>query len=437
MRITKLSKKQKCLMKWAFMEDTRNQFKAIVCDGAVRSGKTVCMVTAFLLWAQRYFDGQNFGICGKTVASAERNIILPAQDSDDLRAFFKLAYRKSDHVLVVKGNGHENRFYVFGGKDESSYSLIQGITLAGVLFDEVALMPKSFVDQGIARTLSIPESKLWFNCNPESPGHWFYKEWVCQPEEKNALHLHFRMEDNPIMTREAIADAERMYTGVFYDRYIRGLWVAAEGVIYQEFAASLAPGRDDRFRWPDGKPLSPWRVIVGVDFGGNGSKHAFVATGVLPGFAGCAILQSKRCEATTPDALNQEFLYFCGAVFARWKHIEAVYCDSAEQVLIRGIRTAARSTPLAWLAGKIHNAAKTQIVDRIRLTSALMSCGRLWYLPEAATARDALASALWSGKHPGKDERLDDGSTDVDTLDAFEYTIERDFKRYLRLGAGA
>ena len=106
-------------------------------------------------------------------------------------------------------------------------------------------------------------------------------------------------------------------------------------------------------------------------------------------------------------------------------------------MLIRGIWTAARSTPLAWLAGKIHNAAKTQIVDRIRLTSALMSCGRLWYLPEAATARDALASALWSGKHPGKDERLDDGSTDVDTLDAFEYTIERDFKRYLRLGAGA
>ena len=251
------------------------------------------------------------------------------------------------------------------------------------------------------------------------------------------LHLHFTMEDNLALPAKIRERYEGLYSGVFYDRYIRGLWVAAEGVIYQEFAASLAPGRDDRFRWPESKPLSPWRVIVGVDFGGNGSKHAFVATGVLPGFAGCVILQSKRCEATTPDALNQELLDFCGAVFARWKHIEAVYCDSAEQVLIRGIRTAARSTPLAWLAGKIHNAAKTQIVDRIRLTSALMSCGRLWYLPEAATARDALASALWSGKHPGKDERLDDGSTDVDTLDAFEYTIERDFKRYLRLGAGS
>lgn len=235
MRIEKLSKKQKRLMKWAFMPSTRERYKAIVCDGAVRSGKTICMVTAFILWAMRYFDGQNFGICGKTVASAERNIIVPAQEIDDLTTFFQLRYRKSDHVLVVSGNGRENRFYVFGGKDESSYALVQGITLAGVLLDEVALMPKSFVDQAIARTLSIPASKLWFNCNPESPGHWFFKEWVQQPEEKNALHLHFRMEDNPIMTPEAIADAERMYSGVFYQRYILGLWVAAEGRIYDCF----------------------------------------------------------------------------------------------------------------------------------------------------------------------------------------------------------
>lgn len=250
MRIEKLSSKQKRLMKWAFTPSTRERYKAIVCDGAVRSGKTICMVTAFILWAMRYFDGQNFGICGKTVASAERNIIVPAQEIDDLTAFFQMRYRKSDHALVVSGGGKENRFYIFGGKDESSYALVQGITLAGVLLDEVALMPKSFVDQAIARTLSIPESKLWFNCNPESPGHWFYQEWVQKPEDKNALHLHFRMEDNPIMTPEAIADAERMYSGVFYQRYILGLWVAAEGVIYKDFAASIGAGGDNRFLWP-------------------------------------------------------------------------------------------------------------------------------------------------------------------------------------------
>ena len=235
MRIEKLSAKQKRLMKWAFTPSTREKYKAVVCDGSVRSGKTICMVTAFILWAMRNFDGHNLGICGKTVASAERNIVIPAQEVEDLTAFFRLYYRKSDHVLVVSGNGRENRFYIFGGKDESSYALIQGITLAGILFDEVALMPQSFVDQGIARTLSIPESKLWFNCNPESPGHWFYREWIQQPEKKQVLHLHFRMEDNPIMTPRAIADAEAMYTGVFYQRYILGLWVAAEGRIYDCF----------------------------------------------------------------------------------------------------------------------------------------------------------------------------------------------------------
>lgn len=238
MQIKMLSVKQKLLMKWAFMPSTREKYKAIVCDGAVRSGKTIGMIAAFILWAMRNFNGQNLGICGKTVASTERNIIVPVQELEDLTAFFSLCYRKSDHVLVVSGVGKENRFYIFGGKDESSYALIQGITLAGILFDEVALMPQSFVDQGIARTLSIPESKLWFNCNPESPGHWFYKEWVKNPEKKLALHLHFRMEDNPIMTPKAIADAEAMYTGVFYQRYILGLWVAAEGRIYDCFDES-------------------------------------------------------------------------------------------------------------------------------------------------------------------------------------------------------
>ncbi|MCC8076247.1 MAG: PBSX family phage terminase large subunit [Clostridiales bacterium] len=238
MTLSELSPKQKTVLKWAFMPSTRDKYKAIICDGAVRSGKTVCMLTAFILWAMRNFNGQNFGICGKTVASAERNIVRPAQEQADLQAYFSLTYRRADHVLMVRGLGRENRFYIFGGKDESSYALIQGITLAGVLFDEVALMPRSFVDQAIARTLSEPQAKLWFNCNPEGPGHWFYQEWVRegQPEKHDALHIHFLMGDNPTMTPEQLAKAETMYQGVFRDRYILGLWVAAEGRIYDMFS---------------------------------------------------------------------------------------------------------------------------------------------------------------------------------------------------------
>ena len=177
------------------------------------------------------------------------------------------------------------------------------------------------------------------------------------------------------------------------------------------------------------------RLYIGVDFGGNGSQHAFVATGVLPGYAGVVGLLSRRIDAKGTDEaqLSAAFLEFAQTVFSTWGEIHGVFCDSAEQVLKNSLRSAALRSRLPWLAERIYNSKKIEITDRIRLTSILMGGGRFWYLPTAQTLRDALAAALWSGKHPGVDERLDDGTTDVDTLDAFEYTIERDYKRYLRL----
>lgn len=241
MTFEKLSKKQETVLKWCHNED--NEYSAIICDGAVRSGKTSVMIVSYILWAMRYFDEADFAICGKTVRSAERNIIVPLQSAEDINEYYDVSYSRSLSVLTVAGQGKTNRFYVFGGRDESSYQLIQGITLSGVLLDEVALMPRSFVDQAVARTLSVTESKLWFNCNPEGPMHWFYMEWICKYKEKNALHLHFLMNDNPIMSKEAIDRAENLYHGVFYDRYIKGLWVQAEGLIYPEQArgAGIVP----------------------------------------------------------------------------------------------------------------------------------------------------------------------------------------------------
>ena len=232
MTFTKLSPKQKSIFKWCY----NSGYKAIICDGAVRSGKTICMITSFVLWAMKNFTGATFGICGKTVRSAERNIITPLQQIADLTHYFKITYTRSVNLLTVEGAGHKNFFYVFGGKDESSYTLIQGITLSGVLFDEVALMPRSFVEQAITRTLSVEQAKLWFNCNPDNQFHWFYTEWIRKSEEKNALHLHFLMSDNPILTEEQLDFAEKQFTGVFHDRYIKGLWVSAEGVIYDMFS---------------------------------------------------------------------------------------------------------------------------------------------------------------------------------------------------------
>ncbi len=174
MKILKYSPKQRMLMQWT---NTSN-YRGIICDGSVRSGKTVCMIISFVWWAMMNFNEINFGICGKTVRSAERNIIQVLLTISNVTGYFDVKYSRSINAVVISRGNKRNVFYVFGGRDESSYMLIQGITLSGVMFDEVALMPQSFVEQAIARTLSVKGSKLWFNCNPESPQHYFYTEWV-------------------------------------------------------------------------------------------------------------------------------------------------------------------------------------------------------------------------------------------------------------------
>lgn len=222
------SKRQLLAMTWWNRPELKN-YDAIICDGAIRTGKTVCMIDGFFLWAMANFDGQSFGICGKTVASLRRNVVLNLQGW--LGGVLDITEKRSDCKLIVSNGRHTNTFFLFGGKDESSYMLIQGITLAGILLDEVALMPRSFVEQACARC-SVAGSKLWFNCNPAGPEHWFYKEWILKRKDKNAMRLHFTMDDNQALDPAVRERYERTYTGVFYDRYIKGEWVMAEGLIY-------------------------------------------------------------------------------------------------------------------------------------------------------------------------------------------------------------
>lgn len=211
-----------------------SDYDALICDGAVRSGKTSIMMWAFVDWAMRTFDGQRFGICGKTVDSATKNIIVPFISMAYAKERYVLRWRRTDKLLEVRRGGTVNYFEVFGGKDESSFALIQGRTLAGVLLDEVALMPRSFVEQALTRC-SVDGAKLWFSCNPDNPQHWFYLEWICQKEKHNALYLHIEMTDNPSLSAKTLERYQTMFAGIFYDRYILGKWVMAEGLIYTMF----------------------------------------------------------------------------------------------------------------------------------------------------------------------------------------------------------
>ena len=231
-RIESFSDKQKRVLNWWLDEKTRDNL-AIICDGAVRSGKTLSMGISFVLWATANFCETDFAICGKTITSARRNL------ADGLAAFlsrggFEVCFKQSQNMFTVCHRGRKNRFFLFGGKDEGSAALIQGMTLGGVLFDEVALMPRSFVEQAIARC-SLEKSKLWFNCNPDNPSHWFYREWIKKAEEKRALYVHFTMRDNPSLTEEVRQRYERLYSGAFYRRFVLGQWVSFSGTVYPFF----------------------------------------------------------------------------------------------------------------------------------------------------------------------------------------------------------
>lgn len=228
MIFNKFSPKQVRSMLWWKLPEI-SKCDALICDGSVRSGKSLSMAIGFMLWSCSEFNGQTFAICGKTAGSIQRNVILPMQQW--LEGIAKISLKLSRSCFDVTMNGHTNRYYFFGGKDESSYMLIQGMTLAGVMFDEAALMPKSFVEQALARC-SVSGSRFWFNCNPDSPQHWFYREWINNLDKKNAAYLHFTMDDNYSLSPAIKKRYESLYTGVFKERYIDGKWCVTEGIIY-------------------------------------------------------------------------------------------------------------------------------------------------------------------------------------------------------------
>lgn len=256
MRFAPFSKKQLRVLTWWRPGSPDRQKDAILCDGAVRSGKTLCLSLSFVMWATHCFSGQDFALCGKTILSLQRNLLEPLLPI--LRGMgYRCRFAAGRRVLTVGLGRHENRFYLFGGRDEGSASLIQGVTLAGVLLDEAALMPRSFVEQALARC-SLEGATYWFNCNPEHPYHWFYKEWIQKAAEKQVLYLHFQMTDNPSLSPAVLRRYKRLYSGTFYRRFVEGRWVAADGLVYPMFDPKRHVGAP-------AAPAGPW--YLSCDYG--------------------------------------------------------------------------------------------------------------------------------------------------------------------------
>lgn len=417
------SKKQLKVLTWWCNNSPVKDYDGIIADGAVRSGKTVSMAISFVNWAMARFNETDFALCGKTVGSLRRNVIITLKQQL-LSLDFEFEEKRADNLIVIHKGNVTNYFYVFGGKDESSQDLIQGMTLAGVLFDEVALMPQSFVSQAEARC-SVEGSKLWYNCNPRAPTHFFKKEYVDTAAEKRLLYLHFTMDDNLTLSEAVKERYRRMFTGVFYDRNILGLWVTAEGKIYISFTKDNVIDVADWYaKDENGNYTNPLRksvalCTIGVDFGGNKSSTAFTCTAFTRGFAECITVKEKRIEQeidpTQLEAMFVDFVRECQAEY----NVNNAFCDSAEQVLIRGLRKAVINAkiPIA-----INNARKGEIIDRIRFGLTMFAQHRFFIVSNCTETIQAYTDAVWDEKK--EDVRLDDGTTNIDSLDSSEYSQE-------------
>ena len=384
-------------------------YDGIICDGAVRSGKTVSMADGFFLWSMSRFTGQSFGICGKTVVSLRRNIVdnLPKW----LGGIFTVVEIPSRGRLIVSdGAGHTNTYYLFGGEHESSYKQIQGVTLAGVLLDEAALMPRSFVEQACARC-SVAGSKLWFNCNPAGPEHWFYKEWIEKSQDKNMLHLHFTMADNPGLDPAIRRRYEAMYTGVFYRRYILGQWCTAEGLIYQF----------DREKHIAKELPATGRYYISVDYG---TMNPFSA-GLWCVANGKAVRLREFYHNGRQQwrMLTDEQYYRALEELAGNLPVEQVIVDPSAASFIATIRAHGRFSV---------RKAKNQVRDGIRLVSSLLQAGALQFAPQCRDTIREFGLYRWE-ENGEKDTPCKEDDHAMDDVRYFCATVLRREERIMQM----
>ena len=405
MTYSRFSPKQKKVLSWWVPGNRDWEKEAIVCEGAVRSGKTLAMGLSFFLWAMSCFQGQKFGVCGKTISSLRRNVlseILPRLEG--LGASWK--ERRSENLVTVRFLGRENRFYIFGGRDESSASLIQGITFAGILLDEVALMPRSFVEQACARC-SVAGSRLWFNCNPAGPSHWFHQTWILEAEKRNCLRLHFTMEDNPSLTPQIRQRYERLYAGVFYRRYILGQWAQAEGRVYDFFGPEMVR------QVPEG-PWEKW--YVSCDYGTVNPTS--MGLWGLKGGTWYRVKEFYFSSRKEQRQMTDEDYASALKTLAGERNIAAVIVDPSAASFMEVLRRR------GWRVIKAVN----DVLSGIRLTSDSLKSGRIVICQGCTDCLREMDEYVWDLDSPGKDRVVKEHDHAMDDMRYFVSTVLKEDK---------
>lgn len=402
------SKKQLQVMTWWVPGSPYANKDAIITDGSVRAGKTVVGSLSYVLWAMSMFNGQNFGMAGKTIGSLRRNVIGPLVQMLKSEGYL-IVDRRSDNYLEITKGSKKNYFYLFGGKDEKSYQLVQGLTAAGFFFDEVVLQPESFVNQATTR-VSVTGGKFWFNGNPEGPFHWFKQSWIDNLTSKNAIRIHFMMKDNPSLSDETRERYERMYSGVFYKRYILGQWSVSEGIIYDNFNQDtmIVDLPDDTVYDSD------W---VSADYG---TQNATVF---------------KRWSRHKGVWYNTDEYYYSGRESTKQKtdsqfrsDLEAFYDHNGlDRTQVKIILDPAAASFKAEL--KQHGfrvvPAKNDVLNGIRAQMSAMNDGKIKWSSKAANTFKELNSYIWdkAAADKGEDKPVKEHDHAMDADRYFVYTV--------------
>lgn len=421
-KFEKFSEKQQYVLRWWNGESPYKDKDGIICDGSIRSGKTTVMSLSFVMWAMSTFNEENFALCGKTIQSLRRNVIKQLKRMLKARGY-EIEEHRSENYMTISLGDVENDFYLFGGKDEGSQDLIQGITLAGVFFDEVALMPESFVNQATGRC-SVEGSKFWFNCNPEGPDHYFKLEWIDKLKEKNLIRIHFTMRDNPSLAARIIERYERMYKGVFYDRFILGLWVLASGIIFRYFAEDDGPYlfKEEEIFDKNGKlKVAFSKITMGIDFGGNGSQTTYNLSGFMNRYHDLRLLEEEELPLTEDvdsKAICDKFIEFYRAAIKKYGRVDWIFPDSASTTMINSLRSAAKAAGLPHK--NIKGCRKNEISERPKTIDLLFNTGRLKINERCIKTRRAIAALRWDEDHPDVPEDKNIGNCN-DRWDAFCY----------------
>ena len=403
------SRRQRQVLNWWCDNSPVKDKTGIIADGAIRSGKTISMSLSFIIWAMTNFDNENFALCGKTVGSLRRNVLIPLKRMLMSRGY-DVEEHRTDNLWIVSDGDKNNSFWLFGGRDERSQDLIQGITLAGLFMDEVALMPESFVNQAVGRC-SVAGSKIWMNCNPAGPLHFIKKDWIDKAVEKQFLHVRFTIDDNLSLSDEIKNRLKSMFSGTFYKRYILGQWAAAEGLIYDMFSPDIHVYPDSSIPFPDQKKT---KFYVSCDYGTQNATVFLLWYQDKEGIWRCCREYYYSGRDERKQKTDAEFADDLADWLAGIKP-EAVVIDPAAASFIAEVRK----------RGYHVRKGKNAVLDGIRYTSSLLLQRKIRISDACKHLIEELQSYCWDSKaaEHGEDKPVKVADHCVDAMRYHCFTI--------------